>query len=280
MRPKTISDEEILEVVRTCVLNEGPAVSTQIIAEQVGVSQATLFKRFGNKVHLISRALLLGVQAPNLIRSLEADVDRDKPEKQLFEMATNQAFFEKMVPCWSAPLRGSNLPRAFRKKYRPPNTSGFGKLIRTLQHEGIARDTEHPETVANNDWCAPNPKLSTHYPRHLHDPKRRRIRERPGVSYLACAFKKGGVMKTPYTQFTTAGALRWLDNGCIHSPDLAPQPLQNLPTHYTEPSDSTVKGDRWWLAFEDHDLNTLAEQALVDNQQLLSTWSDSHKPRP
>lgn len=151
MRPKTISDEEILEVVRTCVLNEGPAVSTQIIAEQVGVSQATLFKRFGNKVHLISRALLLGVQAPNLIRSLEADVDRDQPEKQLFEMATQlQAFFEKMVPCWSA-LRSAGIepPESLPKEAPPVQIRlALENWIRTLQHEGIARDTEHPETIA------------------------------------------------------------------------------------------------------------------------------------
>ena len=99
MRPKTISDQEILEVVRSCVLDEGPAVSTQIIADQVGVSQATLFKRFGNKVHLITRALLLGVEAPNLIRALEAEVDRSDPQGQLLAMAVKlHAFFEKMVP--------------------------------------------------------------------------------------------------------------------------------------------------------------------------------------
>ena len=151
MRPKTISDEEILEVVRSCVLNEGPAVSTQIIANQVGVSQATLFKRFGNKVHLITRALLLGVEAPNLIRGLEAEVDCDKPKEQLLKMAINlHAFFEKMVPCWSA-LRSAGIePPDNLPKDAPPvrGRLALENWVRTLQEAGIITAQEHPESIS------------------------------------------------------------------------------------------------------------------------------------
>ena len=151
MRPKTISDDEILEIVRSCVLNEGPAVSTQIIDDQVVVSQATLFKRFGNKVHLISRALLLGVEAPNLVRALEADVDREQPKEQLLEMAIKlHAFFEKMVPCWSA-LRSAGIePPENLPKEAPPVRARLAleNWIRTLQQEGIVQAQENPETLS------------------------------------------------------------------------------------------------------------------------------------
>ena len=151
MRPKTISDEEILELVRTCVLNEGPAVSTQTIADQVGVSQATLFKRFGNKVHLISRALLLGVEAPKLIRALEANVDREHPKKQLLEIAQRMhAFFERMVPCWSA-LRsaGIELPQSLSKEAPPVRARlALENWIRTLQEEGVFHAQENPEALS------------------------------------------------------------------------------------------------------------------------------------
>ena len=151
MRPKTISDEEILEVVRSCVLNEGPAVSTQIIANQVGVSQATLFKRFGNKVHLITRALLLGVEAPNLIRGLEAEVDCDNPKEQLLKMAINlHAFFEKMVPCWSA-LRSAGIePPENLPKDAPPvrGRLALENWVRTLQEAGVITAQEHPESIS------------------------------------------------------------------------------------------------------------------------------------
>ena len=49
MRPKKVSDEDILQTVRRCLVEQGGSVSTQFIADQVGVSQATLFKRFGSK---------------------------------------------------------------------------------------------------------------------------------------------------------------------------------------------------------------------------------------
>lgn len=151
MRPRTISDDEILKVVRTCVLQEGPAVSTQTIADQVGVSQATLFKRFGNKVHLISRALLLGMEAPRFIKTLEAEVDRSNPKNQLLEMASGMhAFFEKMVPCFSA-LRaaGIELPETLSKEAPPVRARlAIEQWIRTLQTEGIAKATENPETLS------------------------------------------------------------------------------------------------------------------------------------
>ena len=57
-RPRQITDEEILDAVRSCVFEQGPRVSTVFIAERLGVSQATLFKRFGDKSNLILRALV------------------------------------------------------------------------------------------------------------------------------------------------------------------------------------------------------------------------------
>ena len=151
MRPRTISDDEILEVVRTFVLQEGPAVSTQTIADQVGVSQATLFKRFGSKVHLISRALLLGIEAPRFIQTLETEVDRSDPKSQLLAMATGMhAFFEKMVPCFSAlKAAGIQLPEALSKQAPPVRARlAIEQWIRTLQDEGIAQATENPETLS------------------------------------------------------------------------------------------------------------------------------------
>jgi AcrR family transcriptional regulator len=151
MRPRTISDDEILKVVRSCVLQDGPNVSTQTIADQAGVSQATLFKRFGNKVHLISRALLLGMEAPRFIKTLEADVDLDEPKAQLLRMATGMhAFFEKMVPCFSA-LRaaGIDLPETMSKEAPPVRARlAIEEWIRTLQVAGVARATENPETLS------------------------------------------------------------------------------------------------------------------------------------
>ena len=56
-RPKQISDDEILEAARECFLENGVAVSAQVIADRVGISQPALFKRFGTKEELVLRAL-------------------------------------------------------------------------------------------------------------------------------------------------------------------------------------------------------------------------------
>ncbi|MBN2342694.1 MAG: TetR/AcrR family transcriptional regulator [Deltaproteobacteria bacterium] len=57
VRPKKISDDEVLEIARQCFLEKGPQVSTLEIAKRVGLSQPTLFKRFKTKEDLFLAAL-------------------------------------------------------------------------------------------------------------------------------------------------------------------------------------------------------------------------------
>jgi AcrR family transcriptional regulator len=56
-RSKTISDDEVLSRAREVLVKQGAAVSTSEIAKHVGLSQATLFQRFGSKNKLLARAL-------------------------------------------------------------------------------------------------------------------------------------------------------------------------------------------------------------------------------
>lgn len=57
-RPKTISDEQILEVARQCFRNHGHGISTREIAKEVGISQSVLFQRFGGKETMFLRAMM------------------------------------------------------------------------------------------------------------------------------------------------------------------------------------------------------------------------------
>ncbi len=57
VRPKQISDEQILETARACLMESGVGVSVQVIADRVGLSQPALFKRFGTKQNLVMQAL-------------------------------------------------------------------------------------------------------------------------------------------------------------------------------------------------------------------------------
>jgi len=56
-RPKRISDEQVLAIAREILLRDGAKTSTATIAEAVGFSQASLFKRFGTKTQLLVEAL-------------------------------------------------------------------------------------------------------------------------------------------------------------------------------------------------------------------------------
>jgi AcrR family transcriptional regulator len=56
-RPKQITDEKLLNIALECFLEHGPNVSTQLIADKVGLSQPALFKRFGTKEELFLQAV-------------------------------------------------------------------------------------------------------------------------------------------------------------------------------------------------------------------------------
>jgi AcrR family transcriptional regulator len=66
-RPVTISDEQILEAARAVFTEKGPRATTAEIAERAGVSEGTLFKRFGNKAGLHKAAMTSDI-AGNWIR--------------------------------------------------------------------------------------------------------------------------------------------------------------------------------------------------------------------
>ncbi len=57
-RPRTVSDEDILEAARRCTTTHGPGVSLAVIGKEVGVSAPALVKRFGSKERLLFQALL------------------------------------------------------------------------------------------------------------------------------------------------------------------------------------------------------------------------------
>ena len=56
-RTKTVSDDEVLAAARAVFLERGAQAPTTLIAERVGLSQPTLFQRFGDKASLLAAAL-------------------------------------------------------------------------------------------------------------------------------------------------------------------------------------------------------------------------------
>jgi AcrR family transcriptional regulator len=109
-RPRLVSDEDILSAVRKGVLQQGPAISLDLIAERLNVTAPALLKRFKTR-----NALLLAALKPPE-RPAFLDVIEKGPDVRPFELQLREvveaftAFLEDVFPCMSA-LRESDIPK-------------------------------------------------------------------------------------------------------------------------------------------------------------------------
>jgi len=150
-RPRRISDEQIILTARRVFLEHGPQASTQLIADQLQVSQPALFKRFGSK-----RELMIAALAP---RGIERVVTRlhggpvsDDPQRELFELGLELcAFMREMVPCVSV-LRSAGVDaiELLRQFDVPPPLRAIRAMtdwFRRGQDEALLRECD-PQAVS------------------------------------------------------------------------------------------------------------------------------------
>jgi AcrR family transcriptional regulator len=101
-RPRKFTDKVLLEVARRCLLEHGPSVSTTVIADEIGISQAALFKRFGTKEKLIIAALCQLPADYPMLEVLKRGPGPEPIRDQLIELGTFLvALFRQIVPCFS-----------------------------------------------------------------------------------------------------------------------------------------------------------------------------------
>ena len=99
-RPVTYDTEELLASARKTFLEIGPSASTQTLAKNAGVSEGTLFKRFGTKKKLFLQA----IQFPALeehawFRDLLADAETHPLEEVLYQAGLGlQLHFAQALP--------------------------------------------------------------------------------------------------------------------------------------------------------------------------------------
>ena len=150
MRPRKISDEDILDMARECLLEQGVNVSTQVIAKRLGVSQATLFKRFGTKVKLLQMALWIPLRAKRFLKLLEAEPTEEPILDQLQTLCIHMLqFFDEMIPCWSVLHAAGINPKATSEKSPPIRARlGLTNWIRKLQERERIRQDVEPEAIA------------------------------------------------------------------------------------------------------------------------------------
>jgi AcrR family transcriptional regulator len=108
-RPRQVSDEDILAAVRVAVVEQGPHVSLDIVAERLGVTAPALFRRFRSRQDLLLAALR-PEPVPPLLTAIETGPDERPIAAQLEELFTQASrFFAATIPCLVA-LRESGIP--------------------------------------------------------------------------------------------------------------------------------------------------------------------------
>lgn len=100
MRPRSFTDEELLDAARRIFLEHGPGASTSLIAQELGVSQPALFRRVRTKQELMLRSLM--PRELPWLAELQRGPDARPVPVQLDELSRKiDAFLIEQMPCIS-----------------------------------------------------------------------------------------------------------------------------------------------------------------------------------
>jgi AcrR family transcriptional regulator len=130
--------------MRQAVSAHGPAVSLDVVAQELGVTGPALLKRFGTREELLLAALLPPAE-PDWVRFVRAGPSSAPLREQLLEIFTRiSAFMKEVVPRLTA-LRESGIPysRVFRD--RTPPQRGLESLkgwLATARERGLVTAPE------------------------------------------------------------------------------------------------------------------------------------------
>jgi AcrR family transcriptional regulator len=123
-RPTTIDEKAVLDTARQVFLEKGFSVTTAEIAQRAGVSEGTLFHRFGSKAGLFQAAMTQTVALPLQELDLPGRVGRGEIELQLIEVVDAViGLLVNVMPCamlaWSNRVEGG-FPEVLRAPNPPP----------------------------------------------------------------------------------------------------------------------------------------------------------------
>lgn len=151
MRPRQVTDQQILDAARAVFLEHGPAASTQLIADRLSVSPAALFKRFGSKEELLCAALAPAY--PAWADQMDMGPGDGDAKAELRELGLQMAsFFEALMPCVAMlTAAGISVERMLRRDgHVPPPVRARMALtgwIARAQRQGKIRSGD-PTTMA------------------------------------------------------------------------------------------------------------------------------------
>lgn len=150
-RPRLISTERLIEAARTIFLERGAAAPTAAIARHLGISEATIYKRFGTKEALFEAAM--GMPGCEFAEEWPEWAGRATPAENLEIMGRALvAYFRELLPrvVMSCTRPGEEPWRKLRDQDNPPPARLIGAIERYLTAEvALGRvATKDPQTAA------------------------------------------------------------------------------------------------------------------------------------
>jgi AcrR family transcriptional regulator len=151
-RPRTVTNQMILEAARHCAMERGPNVALDVIAARIGVTSPALLKRFGSRQRLMIAALR-PTDPPVWVLELGLGPDNRPLELQLaLFMGRVFDFFTREMPCMTA-LSESGFPieEIFKGDETPPPFRNLWALSSWLE-QAQARGLIAHDAVQDNDF--------------------------------------------------------------------------------------------------------------------------------
>ena len=141
-RPRSHSDEEILDAARVCFLAHGPSVSIATIGAQLGLSGPALLHRFGSK-----KRLLIAAMCPDPselpVRALQQPLDERPITEQLRDIAEEVTAHMRRIMPHIVVLRAAGISplEAWSRYEAPPPlilhralSAWLGRALEKLRH--------------------------------------------------------------------------------------------------------------------------------------------------
>ncbi len=116
-RPRKYDDEALLESLRATFLELGPAASSQELAKRAGVSEGTLFKRFGTKRKLFVQAMRMPALEDQVwMESMPARVGKGSLESQVADLTLAfMGYISEIIPIMQTVMSSGKMkPRDLR----------------------------------------------------------------------------------------------------------------------------------------------------------------------
>lgn len=150
-RPRSITNEQILDAARIVFLERGPGATTAEIAAKAKISEGSIFKRFNTKTELFQAALGASVQ-PGWFEVLPAAMEMGLQEGLMRVGQAALDFFIEMIPrlnmmLSSLPEVHQGLPTFSREGMPVKAIRMLAGLMQHWQQKGLMRQTD-PEVGA------------------------------------------------------------------------------------------------------------------------------------